>query len=211
MRPEAFESVEVLSEGSALPMRSSQSSPWSSSLFHLALMTGLAGSVVLPQLTLALQAMTVTETRNLILSNPLFATELALAIGFWIALFAWPLKRLAVRVNWRRELEITPESVAVKDHKAFSQNAWNAPLNSYLGIAYHVRTSLSGIRHELILMHPQKHRSVLLMVSEHISAADIARFSALLQLPEVSAKDLYALPRLRQALPQNAGFLAAAA
>ena len=211
MRPEAFESVEVLSDGSALPMRSRQSSPWSSGLFHLALMTGLAGSVVLPQLTLAIQAMTVPDTRNLILSNPLFATELALAIGFWIALFAWPLKRLAVRLNWRRELEITPESVAVKDHKAFSQNVWKAPLNSYLGIAHHVRSSLSGTRHELILMHPQKHRSVLLMVSEHISAADIARFCQLLQLPEVSATDLYALPRLRQAPRQHAGFLAAAA
>ena len=211
MRPEAFESVEVLSESSALPMRSRQSSPWSSSLFHLALMTGLAGSVVVPQLTLALKAMAAPDTRSLILSNPLFATELVLAIGFWIALFAWPLKRLAVRLNWRRELEITPESVAVKDHKAFSQHVWNAPLNSYLGIAHHVRTSLSGTRHELILMHPQKDLSVLLMVSEHISAADIARFSKLLQLPEVSAIDLYALPRLRQPSRPHAEFLAAAA
>ena len=211
MRPEAFESVDILSEGTALPLLSRQSSPWSASLFHLALMTGLAGSVVLPQLALALQAMSVPDTRHMILANPLFAAELVLAIGFWIALFAWPLKRLAVRLNWRRELEITPERVAVKDHKAFGQSVWNVPLNSYLGVAHHVRTSLSGTRHELILMHPERQRSVLLMVSEHISAADIAYFSRMLQLPEVSAKDLYALPRRRQHQRPDAGILAAAA
>ena len=197
MRPEAFETVDVRSGPEGLPLQSSQQSSRRSGIVRLTLLTGLAAAVVLPQLALAVHAIALPGSRAMILAHPMLALDLALAIGFWIALFSWPLKRLAGRVNWRREIEISDGCVAVHDHKAFSYRAWSAPLKSYSGIAHHMRASLSGTRHELILVHPERDRSVLLMVSEHISTADIARFSSVLGLPEVSAKELYGRRRVQ--------------
>lgn len=201
MRPEAFECVDVTSGIDGLPLLSQQSSSKSAGILHLGFLTGLAAAVVLPQLYWAVQAVSQAETRALIIARPLLAFELGLAVCFWIALFGWPLKRLAGNLNWRRDVVITHERVAVRDEKTFSQRVWTAPLRDYIGIAHHIRTSLGTTRHELILVHPDGDRSVLLMVAEHIAEADVARFTRLLGLPEVRAGELY---RLRRAVPPAA-------
>ena len=196
-------------------MHSSQQSSRPSNIMHLTLLASLAGAVVLPQIALAVHALSMAQTRAMILAHPLLALDLVLALAFWIGLFGWPLKRLASRLNWRREIEITRETVAVRDRKTFGDHSWTAPLNSYTGIAHHIRTSLSGIRHELVLVHPDSKQSVLLMVCEHIPAIDVARFCRLLGRPEVSAKALYRLagpaqiPEAQPLLVPN--YLAAAA
>jgi hypothetical protein len=195
MRPEAFECVDVTSGVDGLPFLSQQSSSQSASIFKLALLSTLAAAVVLPQLGWAIEAVAHAQTRSLIMARPLLAFELGLAVCFWIALFGWPLRRLVGNLNRRRDVVITRECVAVKDAKSFSQRVWTSPLRDYQGIAHHIRTSLGTTRHELILVHPDHGRSVLLMVGEHISEADISRFTRLLGLPEIGAAELYRLRR----------------
>ena len=187
MRPEAFERVELLSAAGEFPIQSAQTSKRWSEIIRLALLAGLAGTIVLPQIALALYTLAIPETRALILARPLMTAELTVAMAFWIALFAWPLRRLNARVNGRRNVEISRQSVSVRDEKLLKTETWSAPLASYTGISHQVRASLSGSRHELILVHPGKSRSVLLMVSEHISEADIQRFTRLLGLPHIQA------------------------
>jgi hypothetical protein len=192
MRPEAFERVDLSSGPYALPLRSSQgAAKRSSNIVHIGLLSCLAALVVVPQLALAAHALAIPDIRALILDRPLMAFELATAVSFWIAMFAWPLRRLYHRLTWRRDVEITGLNVAVRDERAFSGKVWSAPLASYKGIAHNVRTSLSTTRHELVLVHPEPDRSVLLLIAEHISESDIARMSQLLGLPHVSAKELY--------------------
>ena len=193
MRPEAFEYVAVANTGGSFPLRSSQGSSASSSLLRLTLVSSLAVLIVLSQLWLAVQALTSPDIRSAILARPIAAFELGVALAFWIGLFYWPLSALFKRVTWRRDVEITAERVAVRDIRTLGGGVWTAPLASYTGIAHHVRTSLSGTRHELILVHPTSARSVLLMVAEHIADADVARMSRLLGLPHVPAGDLHRL------------------
>ena len=119
MRPEAFENVDVEGGAHSLPLRSLQQSSRRSGILHFGLLSTLAGIVVVPQLALAVHALTLPETRALILSQPLLALDLTAAFALWIGLFGWPLKRLATRISWRRELEITRDEVAVNDRKAF--------------------------------------------------------------------------------------------
>lgn len=207
MRPEAFERVELLSAAGEFPIQSSQSSTRWSEIVRLALLAGLASVVVLPQIALATYALANPETRALILDRPLMTAELALSMVFWIGLFAWPLRRLYARVNGRRRVEITRMLVAVRDQKIMKTETWVAPLASYSGIAHHIRASLSGSRHELILVHPDRARSVLLMVSEHISEADLQRFASLLGLPQIPARQ--ARGAQRPAPAQGSRYLAA--
>ncbi len=193
MRPEAFECVDMASSNGALPLRSSQRFSVSSSRVRLILLAGLAAAVGGPQLVLAGYALASAEIRAAILSRPVVAFELAAAMVFWIGLFALPLMALLQRLAWRRDVEITSRDVAVSDSRSFGGGAWTAPLASYTGVAHHLRTSLSGTRHEMVLEHPDSARSVLLMVTEHISEADVARMSRLLGLPPVPARELYRL------------------
>ena len=71
--------------------------------------------------------------------------------------------------------------------------AWSEPLAQYAGVAHRVRASLSGLRHELILVHRKPSRSILLDVSQRIAAEDAARVANLLGLAEISSREAFNL------------------
>lgn len=200
MRPRLFECVELKSPADTLPIHSVQSAPRAASAIHLSIMVLLAGLIVLPQLAFAGYAIASPHLRNIIAEHPIMALQLVVALVLWIALFALPLSTLAGRLTWRRDIEITSESVAVADSGAFGASAWSAPLTSYNGVAHHIRSSLSGSRHELILVHPEPGRSVLLMVADHISEPDVLRMAQLLHMPQVPASVLYRARNNRQTI-----------
>jgi hypothetical protein len=199
MRPEMFQRVEASGASDGLPFRATQDAATAPNLMYLLLLSVLAAAVVLPQIALAGYALSSPEFRVAILAQPVVSLQLAIALVFWIGLFAWPLHALYGRLTWRRTVEITDETVAVADLLAFGGSNWTAPLASYRGIAHHIRSSLSGNRHELVLVHPDPKRSVLLMVAEHLSDTDVTRMTHLLRLPQVAANELYRFGVVREA------------
>lgn len=191
MHPRLFECVELTSIEGTFPLQSSQTAPRAANAVHLCLMSILAALIVLPQIAFAGYALASPLLRHVIAEQPLIALQLVVALVFWLMLFALPLSGLFARLTWRRNLEITPEQVFVSDDGAFGPSNWTAPLSSYNGIAHHIRSSLSGNRHELVLAHPNHRRSVLLMVADNISEADIARMANFLRMPQIPASELY--------------------
>lgn len=202
MRPRMFECVELRGTADALPLHSHQSTARTANALQFGLMSVLAAAIVLPQVAIAAYVIVSPELRGIIANQPMIALQLAVALTFWIALFAWPLTKLFARLAWRRSVEITRDNVAVCDDLAFGTSNWTAPLQSYTGIAHHIRSSLSGNRHELVLVHPEPHHSVLLMVADHVSDTEVARMTALLRLPQVPASELY---RVRNSAAGNIG------
>ena len=91
--------------------------------------------------------------------------------------------------------------VSVSDCAVLGSRSWQAPLEEFSGIAHWVRSSLSGVRHELHLVHPDPRKSLLIHRADHISQATIDAAGALLGLPPVPARPrLGARKRLRPAL-----------
>ena len=211
MRPEMFQRVEGVGATGGFPYRTTQDAATAPNLMHLILLSLLAALVVLPQIALAGYALSSPELREAILSQPMVSLQLAIALAFWIGVFAWPLHALFARLTWRRTVEITAENVAVADLLAFGNSNWTAPLASFKGVAHHIRSSLAGNRHELVLVHPDPKRSVLLMVADHLSDADVTRMTHLLRLPQVPAKELYRLGKDRQMTSETPGWNALAA
>lgn len=191
MRPVAFQSVVVTSQPGQLPLASVQGSARPSSLLRLALVALLAAHVLLPQLWLAGTALTDPAFRTEIMARPLVAFELCVALAFWTALFVWPLNTLFRHVTRGRHVEVDAKQVTVRDQRSSGATLWREPVDSYLGIAHHVRTSLSGIRHEMILVHPDHTRTVLLSASEHISETEFQATLDLLAMPPVTAAAIY--------------------
>ena len=129
---------------------------------------------------------------SLISDNPVSALQILTGFVVWVALFIWPLKRIVACMGARRTVAIDGQSVNVVDSSPFGGSRWSVPLASYRGIAHHIRASLSGNCHELVLVHADPSKSVVLAISDRVSQTMFERAKVLLRLPEVPARDLYA-------------------
>jgi hypothetical protein len=191
MQQQSYEFVEVSDGLYQLPFTLRQSNPKLSRLPGLVLMTTLAGVIVVPQLALAACAFASPDVRSALIEHPVMAVELALAFAFWVGLVCWPLRNILMALISHRFVDIRDGVVEVIDETPFSVTAWRTPLATYEGIALNIRSSLSGIRHEAVLVHPNRRRSVVLMVAEHIGEGEIRELGQVLDLPVVAAGWLY--------------------
>ena len=119
----------------------------------------------------------------------------------WVALFLVPAKRIIQRFGNRRRVTIVHERVTVADDSLFGARHWSAPLAEFRGIAHHVRSTLSGVRHELILVHPSRGRSVVLHSAHAIGQPTIDRATALFRLQQIPAHELYRVTQRASELP----------
>ena len=117
--------------------------------------------------------------------------ELAIALAFWAGLVCWPLRNIFMALVSDRFVDIRDGEVNVVDETPFSESGWRMPLATYEGVALHLRSSLSGVRHEAVLVHPDRRRSIILMVAESIGEPEILELCGVLGLPRIPANRLY--------------------
>ena len=132
-------------------------------------------------------AATATPALRAAADNPLAAIQVVVGLGLWAALFIVPARRLLLRFGSQRSIRIAGGIVAVRDRAILRARVWQGPLNEFSGIAYRERSSLSGVRHELHLVHIDPGKSLLLHGADAISEATIAAASSLLGLPLLPA------------------------
>jgi hypothetical protein len=184
-----------------LPITIRQTNSKLAQLPGLMLMTALAALIVLPQLGFAVYALASAEVRVALFEHPRAAVELALALALWVGLIIWPLRNILIALISDRLVEIRDGAIMVMDRTPFSTTLWQTPLASFDGVALHTRTSLSGVRQEAILVHPNRSRSVILMAADRIGSGEFDSLCEILNLPVVPAGLLYDLgdkPRPRQ-------------
>ncbi len=195
-----FDCVETSISSDGLRLSSSQNNSIGARLPGVALMAILAAFIVGPQIALAGYALTDPLTRNTITQHPVVALQLALALVFWVGLVVWPLRLGLARFSRRRTVTIAHQTVRVADASAWSAATWTVPLSDYLGLAQHIKSSLSGITHQIVLVHPQRKFSLVLHASERCSLVDIDRLALQLGLPIIAASEIY---RTRRATIAN--------
>ncbi len=196
-----FEVIHVSDDSYQLPITLQQTNSKIAKLPGLLLMTVLAGLIVLPQLGFAVYAFTSPDVRRALIEHPMVALELALALVFWIGLIIWPLRNILIALISERLVDIRDGAVNVADRTPFSTSLWQMPLASFEGVALHTRSSLSGVRQEAVLVHPNRSRNIILMSADGIGMQEFDALCRVLNLPVVPAGRLYDLgdkPRRRQ-------------
>jgi hypothetical protein len=193
MQRQAYEFVDVSGGKYELPITLKQSNAKLTRVPGLLLMTGLATVIVAPQIALAGYGIASSEVRRALLEHPVVSLELALALITWIGLVCWPLRNILLTLMSDRIVDIRNGEITVIDKTPFMTRTWRLPLTTYEGIALHVRSSLSGVRHEAVLVHPYRAHSVILMVAERIGEPEIAELCRILKLPSISVERLYDL------------------
>lgn len=123
--------------------------------------------------------------------SPGAALQVLGGLAVWTGLFVLPAKGLLARFGTSRTIRIEAGRIAVLEQRLLGRRAWNAPLSQFIGVTHMVRASISGLHHELILVHVEPGRCVLLHRADRISQPMMDRACALLALPQVPARELY--------------------
>lgn len=199
MRQAASTNVVPAPSFDSLPFDAEQASSRTTAVLMLLLLIPVLCLVIVP-VGLVLVFAT-AEVRNAIVLHPLAAAILGAGLAIWVLLFLVPAKRIILRFGNRRRVTIAREWVTVADESLFGSRHWSAPLAEFRGVAHHVRATLSGVRHELILVHPMREHSVLLHSADAIAQPTIDRAATLLRLQQVPAHELYRLTQRRAGAP----------
>jgi hypothetical protein len=213
MRPHRFDVIAFETAAGAHPIRIKQSNRTAALLSGVALMTALAALIVVPQVVLAVYALAVPEARALVAAHPAAAVQLAIALGFWVLLVCWPLRHMLIRARHTRTIVIDQRRVTVTDKTLFGSSGWTARIADYRGIAHHVRTSLSGLSHELVLVHEDSANTLVLLAKEKMTEAEIEHWARELGIAITDAGGVYRLTRRHRWRPAHgraAGSVAAA-
>ena len=136
------------------------------------------------------QALSEPEALALARERPLVTLQIVVGLLLLAALVLVPIRRLATRAGRAGLVEIDNGFVRVRESGLFSTRSFVEPLDTYLGISHRIRTTLSGIEHELVLVHPNVHRDVVIALDGAPPAAAVARMMTRLALPEIAAGDI---------------------
>ncbi len=136
---------------------------------------------------LCAHAATDPTTLNAISDRPFAAAQILLAFAGWSLIFGFPLVRLSKRLGTSRSIAIDAQMVHVADRSWLRTCHWAAPVASYRGIAPLVRTTLSGLQHQLLLVHATDATKDVI-VAEGIGTLQVRldELKVRLRLPEIS-------------------------
>lgn len=174
----------------SLPLTLEQRPSKSSTIMKLLLILPAGVALLYPFVLIASHAVADPAGR-VALGSPGALIPVLIGLAFWAVLFGWPLQRLATTIARRRTVTISEAGVAVTEETLLGKHDWHEPLSAFDGLAHHVRASLSGVRHELILNHPERDRSVLVALAPRFSQTEIDRVKALLSQAEIPSHALY--------------------
>lgn len=158
--------------------------------FLLAVLIAFAAVLLSPFYLVATTAFAEQNLRDVVSTRPLAAAQIMAGLAFWLVLLGFPIYRLLDTLTRSRSIEIASGRVTVED-RAFGQvSSWSAPVADFLGLAPYLRASLSGVRHELILVHPDRERSVLIAMAPRLMQSEVDLAAASLGLRELAPQAL---------------------
>ncbi|MFM1813931.1 MAG: hypothetical protein RLZ98_626 [Pseudomonadota bacterium] len=195
MNISAIDKVTATTTDGTLPMRLIQT-PSTSSTARLAVLAFPIFLSAVASAGLALNAaINARATAEILLARPASAFLLVISLTLLAVLATYPAIRLAQRIGRRREITITSASVDIHDKTLRGWRASREPLANYQGIGKRIRTTLSAAHQEILLVHPDPRRSILLSLQQANDADTASELSHLLSKPLID---------LAQTRPANA-------
>jgi uncharacterized membrane protein len=151
----------------------------------LAALVLVAAVLLSPFYLIATAALADQALRDAVSTRPLAVTQILAGLAFWLVLLGFPIYRLLNTLTRSRTIEVADGRVTVVDRAFGTQTSWTAPMSEFLGVAPFLRASLSGVRHELVLVHPDRARSLLIAMAPRLMQSEVDHVSGALGLPEL--------------------------
>jgi hypothetical protein len=174
-----------------LPLRLIETCSRRTAMVMLVLAVPAVVAVGFSALMLIVEALMVPGPRAAIAQHPVLGLEVLTGIAFGAYLLGLPQKRLVERLAAARTIDIDETTVTVTEIGHFRSQTWSVPRSDFAGLTHHVRASLSGTRHELILVHPEREKSLLLSLAPRMLQSEVDRVAAMLGCKEIPPSELY--------------------
>ncbi|WP_295559353.1 hypothetical protein [uncultured Hyphomicrobium sp.] len=155
----------------------------------IALLVPLLIALMTPFWLVVAQLASDPAARAILSARPLIGVQLLVGLVALLWIFGWPLAHFARRGLERRRITIDGEAVHCEAVGLFGARSWTEPIAHYAGLAQRVRTSVSGTRQELVLVHRRRSRSVHLPVSPQIPAETLSSVARLFVLAEIPSRE----------------------
>lgn len=153
-----------------------------------------AGAMTLPLLggmfLLTSEAMSKPDAVSRALAQPLTTLQIVVGILMLSALLLIPARRMVAGIGRADIVEIDGSVVKVMEKGFLSKRQFSEPLDAYRGVAHRIRTTVSGIHHELVLAHPDARRDVVIALDGMDPAMTPAAVIARLGLPEITGGEI---------------------
>jgi len=146
-------------------------------------------ALMLPFWLVVVQLASDPAARAVLTARPMVGVSLLSGLLVLAGIFGWPLAVLARRALGRRRVTIGGGTVHLEAAGLFGKSSWTEPLAAYAGLTHRVRTSLSGVRHELVLVHPNPSRSIILLSAPQIQAEAFASAARLFAVAEIPSRE----------------------
>jgi hypothetical protein len=161
-----------------------------STMLGLATAGAMVASLFGGMFLITTQAISEPEAINLALAKPLATLQIIAGVMLLSMLLLVPVRRLVAGIGRGGIVEIDGNMVRVAEKGPFSSRKFREPLDAYRGIVHRIRTTVSGIHHELILVHPDQRRDVVIALDRLEPAVSPASMMARIGLPEIAASDI---------------------
>jgi hypothetical protein len=164
----------------------------------LAIVTALSMGLSLfgGMILVASQALSEPDALSLALARPMATLQIVAGLLLLATLVLIPVRRLFARVGRTGLIEIDDRIVRVRETGLLAGRSFAEPLAAYEGAAHRIRTTLSSIQHEVVLVHRDARRDVVIALDAVKPVMTAAAMMARLDLPEVALADI---PRMRRA------------
>lgn len=156
----------------------------------LALLIGFAVVLVSPFYLVASAALATVNLGEAASVRPIASAQIVTGLAFWLILLGFPIYRLLDTLTRSRSIEIAADQFTIHDRVFGRATSWSAPLAEFVGLAPYLRASLSGVRHELILVHPERQKSILVAMAPRLLQSDVDHIVAALGLEELAPQAL---------------------
>lgn len=157
------------------------------SVFGLAAVTAMVLPLLGGMFIVTSEALSKPDAVSLALARPLATIQIVAGILLLSALVLVPARRLIAGIGSGGSVEIDGRFVRVAERGFFFSRTFHEPIDAYSGIAHRIRTTLSGIHHELVLVHPDARRDVVIALDRLEPAVTPASMIARIGLPEIAA------------------------
>jgi hypothetical protein len=185
MRFDAIETITPLDLSQRSTIVLHQSSSRLAALAHVLVLLPSCLVMLAPFALVAAYAAEQPGALTALSERPIAAAQIAVGFACVAALLAFTISRLAQRLGRSTRVEIDAETVRVVARSPLMIRRWQAPLAGFAGITHNVRATLNGTRQELVLVHPEPDRSILLEMAPRLGEARIAEVCRHFGLPHL--------------------------
>lgn len=157
----------------------------------VAMSLGAMLGLLLPLGLIASGAAANPQLVNSLAEHPGSALLLVAGISLGIVLLMVPLRAGLARLGGATRVEMADGMVTMARQGLLGVERWSSPLAEFCGVTHHIRATLSGPRHEIILLHPEPGKDILLHLANRPPQEGADYYARLLGLGEMQPRDFY--------------------